>query len=82
MKHIFLLFTFLHLFSIALQSQTTDQKARQIFKSVTNNEPAYIVYDEYLKDFIIAAYREEETNQGIIHIDKLTNVNGKWRLTK
>jgi hypothetical protein len=82
MKHVFLLFTFLHLSSIALQSQTTDQKARQIFKSVTNNEPAYIVFDEYLKDFIIAAYREEETNQGIIHIDKLTNVNGKWRLTK
>jgi hypothetical protein len=82
MKHIFLLFTFLHLFSIALQSQTTDQKARQIFKSVTNNEPAYIVYDEHLKDFIIAAYRDEEMNRGIIHVDKLINVNGKWRLAK
>jgi hypothetical protein len=79
MKHIFLLFTFLHLFSIALQSQTKDQKARQIFKSVVNVEPAYIVYDEYLKDFIIAVYPDTGWNKGIFRVDKIMNINGSWK---
>jgi len=79
MKHIFLLFTFLHLSSIALQSQTKDQKARQIFKSVVNVDPAYIVYDEYLKDFIIAVYPDTGWNKGIFRVDKIMNINGSWK---